>query len=210
MPGIFVALFWIWTAASVLVLLHRLFTTGTVRPSGKRQKAEATEPLDPTDKVAEFEAKLAAQAPLDPPTDLDPVEVPTGVEPAAEAAPVAPISPDPGAERIPRAETLAEALTGIQMPADLSPLIGDAVDPRRMLFTTGTATPETVGGALADELERLGFELQPLDERSVAANRPDAAVEVRILASVEAARASLGDRIEAVPEHAVITEFQLR
>ena len=192
MPGIFVALFWIWTALSVLILLHRLFTTGTVRPGGKRPKPEPLDAVEPVDKVAEFEAKLAAPPAPETPDNSGPV------------------APDPGAEDIPRAETLAEALTGIQMPADLSPLVGDAVDPRRMLFTTGTATPETVGGALADELERLGFELQPLDERSVAANRPDAAVEVRILASVEAARASLGDRIEAVPDHAVITEFQLR
>ena len=210
MPGIFVALFWIWTALSVLILLHRLFTTGTVRPSGKRQKTEPIEPLDPSEKVAEFEAKLAAQAPPEPAPEPNRVDEPTGTLPVAESAPEPPIAPDPGAETIPRAETLAEALTGIQMPADLSPLVGDAADPRRMLFTTGTATPETVGGALADELERLGFELQPLDERSVAAKRPDAAVEVRILASAEAARVSLGDRIEAVPEHAVITEFQLR
>lgn len=209
MPGIFVALFWIWTALSVLILLHRLFTTGTVRPGGKRPKPEPLDAVEPVDKVAEFEAKLAAQPAPETPADRDPVAAPTDSAPVAET-PVAPVAPDPGAENIPRAETLAEALTGIQMPADLSPLVGDAVDPRRMLFTTGTATPETVGGALADELERLGFELQPLDERSVAAKRPDAAVEVRILASVEAARASLGDRIEAVPDHAVITEFQLR
>lgn len=216
MPGIFVALFWIWTAASVLTLLYRFFTTGTVRPGGT--KREALEPIaadEPVDRVAAFEAKLAVEAaeiadatPPDEAVTEDPGATPPApVEPAATPTPV---TPDPGADRIPRAESLAEALTGIQMPADLAPLVGDNLDPRRMLFTTGTASPETVGGALADELERLGFALQPLDERSVAASRPGAAVEVRILPSAEAARTALGDRMEAVPENAVVTEFQLR
>lgn len=209
MPGIFVALFWIWTSVSVVILLHRLITTGTVRPGGTRRGAAPVEATEPRDRIAEFEARLAAETP-EPGTASQTTDT---ISPAgAAAAPPTPSdrAPDPGAANIARAESLAEALTGIEMPADLSPLVGDTLDPRRMLFSTGTSSPEAVGAALGDELERLGFELRMLDERSVAARRPGAALEVRILPSGEAARSALGDRIEAMPENTVITEFQLR
>lgn len=215
MPGIFVIVFWVWTAVSVLILLRRLFTTGTLRPSGKREKLEPLVETESTDRVAEFEAKLAAAAPpaadtADAGATADTADAEVQPDAAAPADRPTALTPDPGAEDIPRAESLAEALTGIEMPADLSPLVGDSVDPRRMLFSTDAAPPAAVGGAVADELERLGFTIEPLDERSIAAMRPGAALEVRILPSAESARATIGAQIETIADDVVITEFQLR
>ncbi|WP_208027802.1 hypothetical protein [Rhabdothermincola sediminis] len=78
--------------------------------------------------------------------------------------------------------TVAEAVRGIQMPCDLAPLVGSspAVDPHRVVFSTTTATAERVGGALADELERLGFSLRSVADNQAVATKPGAAVTVTI------------------------------
>lgn len=197
MSGVFVSLFWIWTIVSVLVLLYRWFTTGTVRNSTKRPTTRPLEGAAPAVDLAAFEAKLAAQAPSESTDGVDPVDDPT-----AET--------DPNSERVTRAETLAEALTGIQMPAGLVPFVSETVNPRRALFTTSTTSSDIVNTALAGEFERLGFELQRPEEHTLVAIRADAAIDVRILASAQGARAVRDDPNDAVPEHAVLTELRLR
>lgn len=196
MSGLLGVMFWIWTAVSLLVFLRRLFTTKTLRTGGKRPGSESLNPTEQADKIAAFEAKLALR---EPPSDR-PVDDQVDREPPA---------PTPDVSHVPQAQTLAEALKGIQMPADLSPVVVDDVDPRRLICTTTTASPETVTGALADELERLDFELHLPDEHSITAERPGVTVHVRVLGAAKVARPSLGDHIAMVPDHAVVTEFEL-
>ncbi|MEM9201864.1 MAG: hypothetical protein AAGC53_09390 [Actinomycetota bacterium] len=114
---------------------------------------------------------------------------------------------DPTDPNVDRARSLAEALEGIHMPADLAPIPGEPFDPRRMLFSTETTPPASVGGMLADELERLGYTLTPLDDRSIAAVGPAACVEVRILPDDELGlEGMLAGRVNP---GTVVTEFQL-
>jgi len=198
MPSVVVVVFWVWTACSLGILIRRLVTTGSLRPdrSPHGQTSHSTEQgVSQADRVAAFEAKLESRPPA-----------------AFQQAPPPSPAPALSTERdpLPQAESLAEALGGIRMPADLVPLVGNRVDPRHMLFSTRTAAPETVGAAIADELERLGFELDPLDHESIAARRTNAALEVRILSATSSGRAGLGDMVSAIPADAIIAQFQLR
>ena len=124
----------------------------------------------------------------------------------ALAGTAAPPAPSDGASA---AQTLADAMSGIRMPAELAPLMGDTPDPRHMLFATFGATPLQVGTGLADELERLGYEITPVDERTITATRADAEIDVRILPDRDAAQAALGTTSMTVPEDAVVAEFRL-
>lgn len=72
-----------------------------------------------------------------------------------------------GAGPQPTPVTLAEALQGIRMPADLLPIVDPGepglVDGRRARFgATGTSVP-AVATALGDELRRLGYTVDGLD-----------------------------------------------
>ncbi len=111
----------------------------------------------------------------------------------------------------PAARSLADALSGIQMPCDLAPLMTtDRINPRNMLFSTSGYPPEVVGRSVADELERLGFSFVPIDERALHAHRGSTALEVRVHPDKEKAAAALAGRAGSAAEDAVIVEFQLR
>jgi len=192
-----VVMFWIWTAVSILIFVRRLVTSRTLRADQATHERQPLTSSDRDDRSAAFEAKLATQEPPDDTPAADPHE-----RRSLQAA--------PDASGDPQAETLAQALAGITMPADLSPLVADDIDPRRLLCLTTTASPEVVAEALAAELERLGFVLSLPDERSIAAARRDATVLVQIMGSADAIRAVLGDRLATVPDDAVVATFQLR
>ena len=68
---------------------------------------------------------------------------------------------------------MAEALSGISMPHDLVPL--PSIPPRAsavdQVAFSSRASVSVVGPLFADELERLGYTLTPLDENSLAAKR---------------------------------------
>jgi len=83
---------------------------------------------------------------------------------------------------------VAEALRGIDLPCELVPVV-DGDDPEttagyRVVFTTRAATRRAVSAGLADELERLGYEVHDRatgdsgEDRHLQAARPGAAVEV--------------------------------
>ena len=68
---------------------------------------------------------------------------------------------------------MAEALSGISMPHDLVPLTTIPVRPSvvdQVAFSS-QAPVSVVGPLFADELERLGYALTPLDDTSIAAKR---------------------------------------
>ena len=197
MVDLLVVVFWIWTAVSILILVRRRFTSHTLRADQAPHEKQPLTSSDRADRIAAFEAKLATQ------------ELP-GDTPAADPLEGRFVQAEPDASGDPQAETLAEALAGITMPADLSPLVADDIDPRRLLCLTTTASSEVVAETLAAELERLGFVLSLPDEHSIAATRRDATVLVQIMGSAEAIRAVLGDRLATVPDDAVVATFQLR
>lgn len=211
MPGFLVLLFWLWLAGSVVVYAYRFFTKGSLR------SANADEATESEERYAAFEAQLAAMpAPAAPVTTDAPQRSPSGSKDAIEAASErtveaeprpAPSQPAPidGA----RAMTLAEALDGIEMPADLIPLTTDRFNPRQMQFVTDVFPAAEVGASLADELERLGFAIAPVDNTTVRAEQARAGVEVRILPDRPAISAALGERAATLPPEAVVVEFQL-
>ena len=73
------------------------------------------------------------------------------------------------------ARTVASALSGISMPHDLVPLTTIAPRPGvvdQVAFVSRSSV-SVIGPLFADELERLGFALTPLDEQTLAAKRGD-------------------------------------
>ena len=108
-----------------------------------------------------------------------------------------------------RARSLAEALEGIEMPAELVPVRTDDYNPRHMQFHTDTFAPADVGMSLADELERLGFAINPISDTAIRVDQTHASVEVRILPDLPSIQAALGERAETMTPETVVVDFQL-
>ena len=125
--------------------------------------------------------------------------------PSPEAAMAAPPMPGDAA----RARSLAEALEGIEMPAELVPVRTDDYDPRHMQFHTDTFAPAEVGMSLADELERLGFAINPISDTAIRVDQTHASVEVRILPDLPSIQAALGERAGSMTPETVVVDFQL-
>ena len=111
MRDLFAIFFWCWCATSIVVLLRRVITKGTLKSSSR-----ATTEIDPKES---FEAKLlrgsdSATSAEEGPSELD------------HDAPIA--QPLTG-----RLTTLAEALEGITLPNGLMPVISHRVDLTRIL-----------------------------------------------------------------------------
>jgi hypothetical protein len=91
--------------------------------------------------------------------------------------------------------TVAEALRGIDLPCALVPVV-DGDDPEttagyRVVFTTRAATRRGVSAGLADELERLGYEVvdhpagESGEDRELQASRPGATLVVVVHATTD-------------------------
>ncbi|MEM9466263.1 MAG: hypothetical protein AAGA90_12885 [Actinomycetota bacterium] len=217
LPGFLVVVFWIWFAVGALILIHRLVTTGSFRSGagGRGEEVSESERRATAERHAAFEAQLAAFAPEKAstvPAHQVMASTPATGDGAPEhdipaARPATPSNPDGLLPAAARAKTLAEALEGIHMPGDLVPVPDERPDPRHMLFATTTTPADAVGTALADELERLGFDLIPMDERSIAAVKPEARIEVRILP--DEAAGTPGPLFGRVAPGSTVTEFRL-
>jgi hypothetical protein len=112
---------------------------------------------------------------------------PTSPAPPAPAGP--PSGPPAGggdrrgvfAHQVPTHPPVADAVAGIVMPCGLVPLVtGTTVDPRHVVFATSEHDAGTVGAALADELERLGFTVRSLTDTEAVAVKPEAEVRVTV------------------------------
>jgi hypothetical protein len=128
---------------------------------------------------------------------------------AVASAPAAPVAESP---RESSAATVASLLSGVALPHDLVPLTTVAPRPvvgDRVAFWTGSAPAEIVGPAFVDELERLGYSVITLDERSLSAQRNDDRLLVMI--HPDGATATIGDQLafSSVPEHSVVIEVWL-
>jgi hypothetical protein len=105
-------------------------------------------------------------------------------------------------ERAPATDrpAVADLVTGIALPCDLVPLVGDDLDPHRAVFATVGHTAKEVGSALADELERLGFTLRTVADDEALAERDGDRLRVRV--HEEGHRAHPG-----APVHSVVAEL---
>lgn len=147
-----------------------------------------------------------AEMPAPEPVAVEPtMPEPMMPTPSPEAAMAAPPMPGDAA----RARSLAEALEGIEMPAELVPVRTDDYDPRHMQFYTDTFAPADVGMSLADELERLGFAINPISDTAIRVDQNHASVEVRILPDLPSIQAALGERAGSMTPETVVVDFQL-
>ncbi len=123
----------------------------------------------------------------------------------APGAVMTPIDPDQ-----PQSRTVAEAVQGITMPSGLAPLMGAGLlDPREVaFFTTGHAAGD-VGAALADEFERLGFHIRPIDDRTIHAERGRDLVRVRLTSAELTSSEVMHDHHASAPEDALVVELKL-
>lgn len=101
-----------------------------------------------------------------PPLETPPNDVPLDSAPEHSATPMAPTAGQ---------KTLADLLEGFQLPHSLLPIIPDHADisERHVSLLTSTAPVEIVGPAVADELERLGYQLAPVSDNELLASRDD-------------------------------------
>lgn len=200
-------IFWPWFAVSCFVLLRRRIGHGRWRPM---PDAETT-----TDEPREFPPlrdRLPEPSMIDPTHDvwrrMDP-EQPPGDPGATEVAPTRTAVETVDPER-PRARSLAEAVDGIAMPCDLTPLTGEGtIDPREVAFHTHGVHPASVGSALADEFERLGYSITPLDDRSIRARRGPDEIEARLWSNELVSSDVMRERHPSAPEDALVVELKL-
>lgn len=229
-------LFLLWVLVSLSVYGYRIWRRIAQGPKAVRQAEAGSAPAPATGlaPTASFASTMpsgpaAAAAPVSPPAEgpagersrpavpfaAMPANPPASAAPAsasgrggmfAGSSPVAPAPPRDGA-----ATPVAEALAGIQMPCDLVPLMSadGSLDPYHVDFvTTGVPAP-TVGAALGDELERLGFSLTTTSEIQVVATKPGVQVTVTL---VPDAAAVVDDgknrRYPTVPPGSVVVDFR--
>jgi hypothetical protein len=113
--------------------------------------------------------------------------------------------PRPPTERV----TVAGVLAGVKMPCDLVPLttlvprpdVGD-----RVAFWTSGFPAEIVGARFADELERLGYKLEPVGENTLSAKRGDAELHASIHASMALANVGGRPAFPSVPDDGIVVE----
>jgi len=165
MPPVLAVVFWAWVLVSIVVLLRRRAT----RRATARMEATEDAMVPP---ITDEEVR---------PADAD-VPVPVAVGAGARSAP-SPPTPPPGfdtptdpivdrpAPRSAPAAGVADALVGIRMPCDLVPLVLDRLATDHITLSTTGHAAETVGPALADEIERLGYVVRPISDNEVLATR---------------------------------------
>lgn len=211
-------IFWPWFATSCFILLRRRVSGGSWKaiPDEPEERAWAPPPLpaestlDPAPPTDESPASEGS-APVEPAPEPTPDESAPAEEDATEAGPAT--EPAPAAVmtdvRSP-SRTLAEALEGIAMPCDLAPLIGSGeVNHREVAFFTSGFNPTTVGEGLADEFERLGYEITPVDDRTIRAVRHEDVIRATLLSEALVGEAVMTDLHPSAPAGALVVELKL-
>lgn len=213
--------FWLWCLASTVILL--------LRTSNKRKGATAT-PVD--GKLSSWDSLLGkALAPTGPATDADrlldgdnapPIPVPT---PSSAAEPPAPPGPSTsaGAEPprrpaaadgvdLPPAATIAEALSGVDWPCGLTPLIdlsAQHLADRQVTFWTPSAGADDVRRLLCDALEAQGYAVDSPTSTTLLARRPGTTITVRLHGEAGRAEHDGAKLFTSLPAHAVVVVFAL-
>jgi len=107
--------------------------------------------------------------------------------------------------------SVAEALSGIRLPCDLVPLIGleAMIDPTHVVFAAEGYPAHEVGSRVGDELERIGCELNQIDETTLHAMRDSYVIEVRIHPDAASAKGPAGLRFPTAGPGSVVVEFRI-
>ena len=105
--------------------------------------------------------------------------------------------------------TVADALTGITLPCDLAPMILDALDPdpHRVVFVTVGFEARIVGAKLADELERLGYDLDSASATTATARRDDVLVTIELFEDADQVREGGARLFPSAPGGSVAVEI---
>jgi len=194
-------IFWPWFATSCFVLLRRRVSRGSWKSMNEKEALEPIEfPPPPPPPSPTPDGSLQA--------DASPAErIPSGIE-GGDLGAVAVRTPVESDQT--RSRSLAEAVEGIAMPCELAPLMGSGpLDPREVTFFTTGHAPATIGSALSDELERLGYEITPLDDRSIKAERGPDLVQARMVSSELTSEDVMRDLHPSAPAGALVVEMKL-
>jgi hypothetical protein len=194
-----------WATAGAVVGAYIWFVVWRYRAEQRKKVAQEESDTAMSDKIARTAERVAAKAGGVPPSGVgDAVTAPIATPPSAAPAARAP-APRPEAVAL----TVADAVSGITLPYELAPLttmasrsaVGD-----RVAFWTDVAPAEVVGPAFADELERLGYSMSPLDERTISATRDGA--ELMVVIHPDGRGATVGGQVgfPSVPEFSVVIE----
>jgi hypothetical protein len=191
-PSVVLALTWIF--AGLVVGAYIWFVVWRFRVERRKKAAQANTDGSMSDAIARTAQRLASA-------------------PAASGAPVASVradAPNAPAPLAPHSEvTVAGLLSGIALPYDLVPLTTIAARPAvgdRVAFWTDRAPAEIVGPAFAEELERLGFAMVSLDERTLSAQRDNE--RLIVMMHPDADKTIVGGQLAftSVPERSVVIE----
>ncbi len=159
-PVVVLALY-VWVAVSLVALIVQQIR----RVMHRRARNRLVEPAA---------AEIIADVVTPPAPDPEPAARTTIFERLAEApAPVPAPAPKPTPPTCPATRGLAETLAGIHLPCELLPVVPKGVSPsdKTVSLVTATASPDVVGPAIADELERLGYELDAVSASRLVARR---------------------------------------
>lgn len=209
MRSIIVPLYWLWCGVSVFILVRRRIT-------GKSGREAVASPTSTSASSSTAQSAAFAAMSVEPATEREPVEAGAiaGATVSTASAPAMATSPSSAVSLgvpLSTVDSLAEALEGITLPCDLAPLIGSGEFDRRSLVLVTSGMPdEVVGTALADEMERLGYTLQPLTERSILATSDRASVEVAVYADAETVDESGSRRFPTAPPNSIVVDLRLR
>ena len=212
--------YWLWFGVSVLLLARRAVMRRSGRADRRRgpdTSSVATPIVEVAARVAARAAQLAETLPIGPSVAAPSAHAPasqTGTGPSSALAGTV-FAPLPRAVRSSVAgtrTTLGEALRGIAMPSDLAPLVHiEGGDPnRRAVFATTGRSPELVGAEVAEELQRLGFALEPMGPQDAIARRGEDSLAVRIRAIGPLPKTGPADpAYPTAPECSVVLDVEL-
>src|SRR5687767_13807511 len=178
-----------WFLAASVIGLYIWFVVWRLRVDRRKKQDETAADDAMSDAIARTAAQLRPE-PSSPSAAATPVP----------AAPVTPVRTD---------TTVAHLVAGIALPHELAPLTTMAPRERvgdRVAFWTDRAPAEVVGPAFASELERLGYTVASLDERTLSALRDDDQLIVTVHPEGKDAYVDGQVAFPSVPEHSVVIE----
>jgi hypothetical protein len=187
-PTVVLALTWIF--AGLVVAVYVWFVVWRFRADRRKRQEQEIADEAMSDAIVKTAQQLSAPPPV-------------------VAAPMAPAAQPMTA---PVAVTVASLMSGIVLPHELAPLTTLAPRPAagdRVAFWTDRAPAEVVGPAFANELERVGYGVVPLDERSLSAQR--GSDRLLVVIHPDGAQATIGDQLafSSVPDLSVVIEVWL-
>jgi len=211
--SVFGIIFWLWLTVSMVVFVGRR-VKGRARARAVPAAPDGPAVVDPGSR------SMIEPTPVAP----DPVEGPTAGPrgstegPARVDGPATPIddtmppprpSADVGPPALRSSLSIADALSGIEMPCDLAPLtLGSAdLDATRIDFVTSGVGAAEVTAQLDAELARLGYAIDDLGGGERLSTRDDVVVRVRVHDRPAVSVAADGRGFPTAPPDSIVVEL---